>query len=215
MSTRAAWRQAVANLAKAATSAQREIGFKGGLISPKLVRRYYAVRQDGEAAFGTAEPTAAQAAKLARDVNESLGLSLRAPPGYDTNLAAEFHVLSVLHRLGFTANLTLGNKKAVDVVIVSRKGAPCTMDVKGLAGITGWPIDNAREAASSHFFAFVCYNQLIGDPWESPEVYIVPASRLKRLRYNAPGGRKLMRVSTLRGQWQSFEQAWHLLDLPV
>lgn len=36
--------------------------------------------------------------------------------GYDTNLAAEFYVLSCLHRLGGAANLTLGNKKAVDIV---------------------------------------------------------------------------------------------------
>jgi hypothetical protein len=31
--------------------------------------------------------------------------------GYDTSLAAEFYVLSCLHRRGLTANLTLGNKK--------------------------------------------------------------------------------------------------------
>ncbi len=30
---------------------------------------------------------------------------------YNTNLAAEFHVLSTLHRLGHEATLTLGNKK--------------------------------------------------------------------------------------------------------
>lgn len=33
-----------------------------------------------------------------------------ARSGYDTNLAAEFYVLSCLHRIGLTANLTLGNK---------------------------------------------------------------------------------------------------------
>ena len=37
---------------------------------------------------------------------------------YNTNLAAEFYVLSVLHRLGAEANLTLGNKKAVDIVVL-------------------------------------------------------------------------------------------------
>ena len=38
--------------------------------------------------------------------------------GYNTNLAAEFHVLSMLHRLGADATLTLGNKKGVDIVVV-------------------------------------------------------------------------------------------------
>jgi len=33
---------------------------------------------------------------------------------YNTNLAAEFYVLSMLHRLGAEATLTLANRKAVD-----------------------------------------------------------------------------------------------------
>ena len=35
---------------------------------------------------------------------------------YNTNLASEFYVLSMLHRLGSDASLTLGNKKSVDIV---------------------------------------------------------------------------------------------------
>lgn len=42
--------------------------------------------------------------------------------GYNTNLAAEFYVLSVLHRLGVSATLTLGNKKSVDIVITRDAG---------------------------------------------------------------------------------------------
>jgi hypothetical protein len=41
---------------------------------------------------------------------------------YNTNLAAEFYVLSVLHRLGFDANLTLGNKKSVDIAVIRGAG---------------------------------------------------------------------------------------------
>ena len=44
---------------------------------------------------------------------------------YNTNLAAEFYVLSVLHRLGAEANLALGNKKSVDIVVV--RGARDTL----------------------------------------------------------------------------------------
>ncbi len=97
-------------------------------------------------------------------------------------------------------------------MVVSRTGVPCTMDVKGLAGSTGWPIDNARDPAPRHFYAFVCYNDLMGDPWASPEVYVVPSEHLPNLKYNAPSGRRLMRVSTLRQAWHQYEQAWHLLD---
>jgi hypothetical protein len=37
---------------------------------------------------------------------------------YNTNLASEFYVLSMLHRFGCDASLTLGNKKSVDIVVV-------------------------------------------------------------------------------------------------
>src|SRR5687767_12079158 len=49
---------------------------------------------------------------------------------YNTNLAAEFFVLSSLHRLGLTATLTVGNKKSVDVVVVRSTGDAVTIDVK-------------------------------------------------------------------------------------
>jgi hypothetical protein len=62
--------------------------------------------------------------------------------GYNTNLAAEFYVLSMMHRLGAEANLTLGNKKSVDIASVRGAGDVITIDVKGLAGSTAWPVDN-------------------------------------------------------------------------
>ena len=57
---------------------------------------------------------------------------------YDTNLAAEFHVLSMLHRLGADASLTLGNKKAVDIIVVNEndsqsKFRPATGFSRGIA----------------------------------------------------------------------------------
>ncbi len=54
-------------------------------------------------------------------------------PNYNTNLAAEFYVLSLLHRMGADANITLGNQKAVDIVVVRAPGDAVTIDVKGLA----------------------------------------------------------------------------------
>src|ERR1700674_3569377 len=98
--------------------------------------------------------------------------------GYDTNLAAEFYVLSVLHRLGISATLTLGNKKSVDIVITRDAGEAITVDVKGLAGTTNWPIDNIREGKENHFIVFVTFLGKISDPSVLPEVYIVPSKRI-------------------------------------
>ena len=50
---------------------------------------------------------------------------------YDTNLAAEYYVLSCLHRLGLSAALTLGNKKGVDIMIARSAGDAATVEVKG------------------------------------------------------------------------------------
>jgi hypothetical protein len=54
--------------------------------------------------------------------------------GYDTNLASEFYVLSILYRLGLDANVTLGNKKSVDISVVLGPGRAVTIDVKAVAG---------------------------------------------------------------------------------
>ena len=96
--------------------------------------------------------------------------------GYDTNLAAEFFVLSMLHRQGFDATLTLGNKKAIDIVVLPRGGMPVTIDVKGLAGKTGWPVDNLKTAKPGHFIVFVCFLGKIEDPTVLPEVYVIPSN---------------------------------------
>lgn len=99
---------------------------------------------------------------------------------YNTNLASEFWVLSVLHRLGADASLTLGNKKAVDIVIATPTGRIKTLDVKGVAGPYDWPADNIRlPAPRTHFYAFLSFNGRIQDPTSTPDVWIVPAAALR------------------------------------
>lgn len=65
---------------------------------------------------------------------------------YNTNLAAEFYVLSVLHRLGADANLTLGNKKSVDIAVVRDAGDALTVDVK-------WSYPSSADSFRSNFQA--------------------------------------------------------------
>lgn len=130
---------------------------------------------------------------------------------YNTNLAAEFYVLSVLHRLGAEANLTLGNKKSVDIVVVRDVGNAATIDVKGLAGKTCWPIDNFRGPQENHFLVLVCFLDKISDPTALPEIYIVPSARIPELRYTAPAGRKVINLYTIRKKGQEYRDAWHLI----
>jgi hypothetical protein len=129
---------------------------------------------------------------------------------YNTNLAAEFHVLSVLHRLGAEATLTLGNKKSVDLVVVRSTRDVVTVDVKGLAGKTGWPIDNVQPKLN-HFLVFVSFLDNIADPKTLPEVYVVPSANVPGLTYYAKGGRKLMQLRDLRERGQHYMNAWEQL----
>ena len=130
---------------------------------------------------------------------------------YNTNLTAEFHVLSILHRLGLDANLTLGNKKSVDIAIVRDAGEACTIDLKGLAGKTGWPVDNIR-VKRGHFLVFVCFLGKIDDPKTVPELYVVPPEELERLTCKAPAGRRLIQLSRMRRDGANFPDSWNLLS---
>ena len=131
---------------------------------------------------------------------------------YNTNLAAEFYALSMLHRLGFDASLSLGNKKAVDVVIVRNSGNAVTVDVKGLAGTTSWPVDNVKKIAKNHFLIFVSFLGKINEHTVQPEVYVVPSKSLSSLVYHSPNGKRhVLQVARMRKDGKSFRNAWPLL----
>ena len=133
--------------------------------------------------------------------------------GYNTNLAAEFHVLSVLHRLGLNASLTLGNRKSVDIVVECR-GKLLTVDVKGMASRTNWPLDNFRpDRGLNHFIALVTFNNKIGDPSVAPTVFLVPATKIANFFYHNPkGNRQTVRYSTMRDEGHQFLEAWKQLE---
>ncbi len=130
---------------------------------------------------------------------------------YNTNLASEFYVLSVLHRLGADTTLTLGNKKSVDIAVVKSAGNTVTLDVKGLAGTTSWPVDNVKQSKRGHFLVFVCYGGKIDDPKVLPEVWIVPSQSLEGFVYVSPKGRRVVPRSYLRRDGEKFKGAWGLL----
>src|SRR5436853_3767839 len=94
--------------------------------------------------------------------------------GYDTNLAAEYYVLSCLHRIGLTANLTLGNKKGVDIIVAREAGDAVTIEVKGTAKKYDWVINNLTSLnPERHFVVLVSYEDRIGDPtMQAPRVWV-------------------------------------------
>jgi len=134
---------------------------------------------------------------------------------YDTNLAAEFYVLSCLHRIGLTANLTLGNKKGVDVVVVRNAGDAVTVEVKGVAKKYDWPANNlVASKPDQHFVALVSFEGRIGDPaMPPPRVWVIPFPDVQRFMRKYPAGRtNVSRAALSSADGGQFENAWHLIE---
>jgi hypothetical protein len=131
--------------------------------------------------------------------------------GYNTNLAAEFHVLSVLHRLGADATLTLGNKKSVDIVVVRKAGDAVTIDVKGVSGKYDWPADNVRAPIGNrHFLVLVSFEGRIGKSDFMPDVWVVPHKKVRRFAKQYKGRRNISRALMLKSG-DEFRDAWDLV----
>src|SRR3989338_8090827 len=95
---------------------------------------------------------------IKKKINYNL-TSETARKSQNTNLSAEFWVLSLLHRLDINATLTLGNKKSVDIVIDLGKDIK-TIDVKGISkGSGSFPVDNWVKKPN-HFYVFVAFNNI-------------------------------------------------------
>lgn len=98
---------------------------------------------------------------------------------YNTNLAGEFWVLSALNRLGIEAQLTLGNKKSVDILVI-QNSVIYTLDVKALADRYDWPADNIKVLGNpNHVYIFLTFDGKISDPQINPSVWIIPSDKLQ------------------------------------
>jgi hypothetical protein len=133
--------------------------------------------------------------------------------GLNTNLASEYYVLSMLYRQGIDAQLTLGNKKSVDIIVQINDNKFLTIDVKGLKGTTSFPIDNCKNKEKTHFIVFVSFLNKINDCSCLPEVYIVPAKDLfkkwKVLVYeNKKANRKVVQLGKLRKFSLKYKDNW-------
>ncbi|HEY5326520.1 MAG TPA: hypothetical protein VIJ27_05935, partial [Mucilaginibacter sp.] len=83
---------------------------------------------------------------------------------YNTNLASEFFVMSMLYRKGLDAYLTLGNKKGVDILIKKEDGTSLKIKVKGVNKRNGWPLSSGELSDSVDlFFILIGYEGKIND----------------------------------------------------
>src|SRR6266508_4783558 len=131
--------------------------------------------------------------------------------GYDTNLAAEFYVLSCLHRIGLSANLTLGNKKGVDIIVARKAGDAVTVEVKGTAKKYDWLVNTLGSAnPDRHYLVLVSFEGHIDVPsMPAPRVWVIPFPEILSFTRKYAAGRMntVSRAAILKGGTK-YENAW-------
>lgn len=107
---------------------------------------------------------------------------------YNTNLASEFFVMSMLYRKGIDAYLTLGNKKGVDILIRREDGTSLHLEVKGVNKKTDdWPLSSGELSEDPNlYFILISYESAIGDLKIQPRVWIVPSELIKEKCKKSP-----------------------------
>jgi hypothetical protein len=73
---------------------------------------------------------------------------------HQTQWAAQFAVASELCKRGYEVALTMGNHPIVDLMVISPKGKPFLVDVKGLYKRNPWPVREKKKRHDKLFYVF-------------------------------------------------------------
>ncbi|WP_157379209.1 hypothetical protein [Burkholderia ubonensis] len=127
----------------------------------------------------------------------------------NTNLAAEYFVLSALHRLGIEAYLTLGNKKGCDIVAIREDQTPVRVEVKGVAGSYDWRAGNLDiDAPGQHCLVLVSFEHEIADLTRSPVIWVLPFDMLPPFVRRYTNAVNISRAEIL-AFGAPYRNAWH------
>jgi hypothetical protein len=96
--------------------------------------------------------------------------------GYNTGVASEYYILSLLYRQGYEAYITSGNKKSVDIR-VAHEERTLSIDVKAVQGYSSLIVNNVA-VKDNHFVVFVIYNNKFDDVLTIPDLYILPSKEV-------------------------------------
>lgn len=101
---------------------------------------------------------------------------------YNSNLASEYLMMSVLSRACKDAYLTIGNKKGVDILVKTQKGGCCMLEVKGVNKNDAWIIGNNNKLPSSPnmFYALVGFEGKINEVVAPAKFYLIPSIKLNQ-----------------------------------
>jgi hypothetical protein len=92
------------------------------------------------------------------------------------DLAAKFHVLSVLYSLGVDATVSVSSQKDVDITVIRKPGEVFTIDVKAVREPKSWRIEEF-PVDRSHFIVFVLFSGK-ASPFAKPMSYVLSSRAL-------------------------------------
>jgi hypothetical protein len=130
----------------------------------------------------------------------------------NANLAAEYFVASQLFRLGYIVNVTYGNTKQIDLVVIhpdlKRK---VTIDVKGLKNKTNWPMPKNPLVHKDHFYVLISFLKQYKNLETMPEAFVIPSSSVRRI-WGLWSGHKTQRgISYKKANTRKYKGRWDLL----
>jgi hypothetical protein len=124
-----------------------------------------------------------------------------APDRNSTHLAGEYFVAAELYRLGYSVGMTIGNAKAIDV-LVEKDGRMIPVQVKAIRDkkSVGWPMmkDRVRDDV---VYVFVLLNQ----PGTKPDYFIACGAEARSMvkQYETRGIIDLTSLKTA-----DFQERW-------
>ena len=121
---------------------------------------------------------------------------------FNTGIASEYLILSKLYRLELEAYVSQGNKKSIDIRVITDEGEPISIDVKSVRGYSSLVVNNVIDA-KNHYLVFVIYNNKFSEIDIVPDIYILPSSKIKNLKSSFGKEDRVM-----KGALQAYKDKW-------
>ncbi|UZO82114.1 hypothetical protein NBT05_06480 [Aquimarina sp. ERC-38] len=125
---------------------------------------------------------------------------------FNTGIASEYLVLSKLYRLELEAYVSQGNKKSIDIRVITSDGESISIDVKSVRGYSSLVVNNIVET-KNHFIVFVIYNNKFSEVDIAPDIYVVPSSKIKDIKSSFGKQDRVMKgvLEDYKNKWDYFK----------
>lgn len=131
--------------------------------------------------------------------------SKKTTKNFQTGIASEYLVLSMLYRLGADAYITLGNRKSIDIWVIQDENHAISIDVKSVRDYSSIPVDHV-QGLPNHYIVFVVYKKKFSDLKQLPDIYVVPSEEVVRRRVTFNTYYRIM-----KGDIDEFKDRWDLI----